>query len=987
MILLAATCLAQNPSFRHLTVNDGLVQMQVNCLYQDSRGYLWIGTKGGVSKYNGDKFENFGKKDSLIHHIVIQIIEDGEGNIWFATQKGLSRYNGEKMESFPISNDSYLSHIILDKNKGLWAIYRDGVYYFDGHNFKSLLSYPLKYVFDYSRYYNGFVADIENKGICVISKDTILQLNALNDMFKANGIYNASYNELLKKVIYNPERGNPNNYILNNDKLSKIWERDYKTNEIKNVDFGLLNTNYFYSSKGQLIMLNKQKQMMEVISEFDFDYMKSFLLDRDNNIWIGTEEGIALLFSNNAFKHYDSEPFSYIWSMVDDPPNGIWMAGHMKPLKLLTGKDSIINVSTNSINGNRFYNGALKDKKGRILFPMSPDILKYEDGKFTVIESKGISKSPNLFLFEDEERGLILSGVEGGINIFKDYKKVKYLGNKDGIHPCGYIVSIGKDKQGQYWLGSYSGLSRLNLETGNVTNYTNQNKKLPFEAVISIHTDNKGNMWFGGSEGLAIYDYERDSIYKIAADALENPVNSIVSMDSTYLFLGALDGLYVLDLATYYQSGEVNLKYYNHRNGYFGIEPTQNTILKDSEGFIWIASAISVDRIDPKKLDLSVKPLNTVITRINRNKIPFNNKQIELPYGENSVEFRYEAVGLDRPFLTQYSYRLIKEGSQTEWSAWQFEDFVTYQNLSSGNYIFEVRSRQGGNSRTTSQSASVPIKIKLDRWKEPDFYETAFYMFIVFGFLTVVSVFWAVRSRKNARKREKEQREEKRKSQYLETQAVIEQTKFHITFNGLFSLQNIILNKDWQKAQDYLVLLSKFIRRFLEASISSDVSNIGKYNDEFTLEQEIQLLQSYIDLQHKLYNGSFSYKIESNNIDTANYDLPPMLIQPIVENAILHGLNQKEGGEKFLYVEFKLDENDNLICKVEDSGIGIKEAERRRAEKQSIQFKPYKSQGTNLINKRKKLLKDIGYNVSFSTEERKGGGTIVTIKISSNYED
>lgn len=987
VILAATVCLAQYPSYRHFTVNDGLAQMQINCLYQDSRGYLWIGTKGGVSKYNGESFENLEKKDGLIQNEIIQIVEDEESNIWFANRKGLCRYNGERIESFPINNDTYFRHLVFDKDNNLCAIYNDYVYCFDGLNFQRLLNYPVKFIHDYSSYYKGFLADIESRGICLITKDTVKELPDLNLDFRQKEIYNSSYNAMLKKVIYRPQKWHTNDYILHGKKLSKIWEKNYKTFEIANVNFELLNTNFFYPSKGQLMMLNKQEQVIEVISTFSYDYMKTFLLDNKKNIWIGTEEGLVLLFSNNAFKHYNAEPFSYIWSMVDDPPNGIWLAGHKKPLKLLTNRDSIKSVSINSVNGDGFYNGALKDKKGNILFPMSPDILKYENRKFTILESRGITKSANLILFEDKDRELILSGVEGGINIFKDYQKIKYIGEKDGIHPCGYIVSIGKDRQGQYWLGSFRGLSRFNIETGNAINYTKLNKRLPFDGVISILQDHKGKMWLGGTSGLAVYDYKRDSIVAIATDVIENQVNSLMCFDSTHLFLGVLDGLYILDLVSYYNSGVVNIKYYNHRNGYLGIEPTQNTIIKDSEGFIWIASATSIDRIDPKKLDLTVKPLNTVITRINREKYPFNSKQIELPYGENNIEFRYEAVGLDRPFLTQYSLRLIKEGNETEWSTWQLEDFVTYQNLSSGNYIFEVRSRQGGQSETTSQTASIPIKIRLEWWKEPDFYETAFYIFLAFGFFTTILGFLGVKARINARKREKEQRDEKRKSQYLETQAVIEQTKFHITFNALFSLQNIILNKDWQKAQDYLVLLSKFIRRFLEASISSDVSNIGKYNDEFTLEQEIQLLQSYIDLQHKLYNGSFTYKIESNNIDAANYDLPPMLIQPIVENAILHGLNQKEDGEKLLLVEFNLDQNDNLICTVEDTGIGIKEAKRRKEEKQSIQFKPYKSQGTNLINKRKELLKEIGYNVSFSSVEREGGGTIVTIKISSNYED
>ena len=671
----------------------------------------------------------------------------------------------------------------------------------------------------------------------------------------------------------------------------------------------------------------------------------------------------------------------YIWSIVEDDANHLWLAGFRKPLNVWDGKEFIKKIS---IDENQFYFGALKDNKNNLLFPMHSGIAKYADGKIQKLNLQDNHEPPvNLVLFEDKERNLLFSGVRKGIRVFRDYTEIGYWGEKEGVHPCTFIQSIGKDKNQDYWLGSFQGLSRFDWETKQFFIYTKENEKLPYSGVITTFCDSNGNMWFGGTGGLATYDYEKDSIFLVAPNVFNDYISFITNLDSTHLLIGVINGLYVLDLAAYYDSNQVNLKHYNHRNGYLGVEPTQSAVLKDSKGFIWVASSSSIDKIDPKHLDLGHSPIATNISQLNKKKLPFGIMKTNLPKGENKLEFRFEAVGFNRPLQTQYAYKLEKVGQPTKWSEWRADDFAVFSKLSSGGYTFSVKSRQGSLSNdSSSKIASMAIKITLDWWKEPHFFKTAFVVLGVSSLLIAMLIASNYVFQSKAEKNLLELEMQKKANAYLQNQTTLAQMNPHFMFNVLQNMQGLIFSGDWKKADDYLVQLSKLIRRFLEATISGDGLEWQKENDSFTLEQEIELLTAYVSLEQQLPRNSFEFHIEKNGIDTANYDIPPMLIQPFAENAIKHGLNYKQRGEKRLLIEFSLEEDENILCVIEDTGVGRAEAKRI----QEKSYSTYKSQGTKLVERRVAYLNELGFKIKIDTKDRIGGGTIVALKISGSYD-
>ena len=134
----------------------------------------------------------------------------------------------------------------------------------------------------------------------------------------------------------------------------------------------------------------------------------------------------------------------------------------------------------------------------------------------------------------------------------------------------------------------------------------------------------------------------------------------------------------------------------------------------------------------------------------------------------------------------------------------------------------------------------------------------------------------------------------------------------HFIFNSLNSIQHLVIKDDKVSALKYLTKFGKLIRNILESSFEVHAK----------LEAEIKLLKDYLELESLRFDNAFSYEIKvDKTLDTESIKIPFMLLQPFVENGIIHGLLPKSGNDRKLTIRFK-DENDTLICEIEDNGVG-----------------------------------------------------------------
>jgi sensor histidine kinase YesM len=211
----------------------------------------------------------------------------------------------------------------------------------------------------------------------------------------------------------------------------------------------------------------------------------------------------------------------------------------------------------------------------------------------------------------------------------------------------------------------------------------------------------------------------------------------------------------------------------------------------------------------------------------------------------------------------------------------------------------------------------------------------------------------------------------------FQLQAILSQMNPHFIFNVMASLQSMILSANIEKANEYLVKMSNLVRGFLEASVSTSNSKSKDLKQSETcLQNALDVVHNYTQFQQLIYPDKFDYEIYVDpEIDPIHQTLPPMLIQPFVENAIRHGLLQK-AGKGFLKISITLTENNFLNIEIADNGIGIKKASEMMHRSNLL----YTSRGKELTLNRIKLLNEMGYNIRFDTLSS-DQGTKVTITI------
>jgi len=183
------------------------------------------------------------------------------------------------------------------------------------------------------------------------------------------------------------------------------------------------------------------------------------------------------------------------------------------------------------------------------------------------------------------------------------------------------------------------------------------------------------------------------------------------------------------------------------------------------------------------------------------------------------------------------------------------------------------------------------------------------------------------------------------------------------------------LNEKTELANKYLISFSKLIRSFLNSTVRSNATlDISSFELEVTLKEELELINLYIEFERLQYDNKFDFELNVDpSIEIDTFSIPPMIIQPFVENSIKHGLNYMEV-RGVLKVKFYLKDN-SLMCEIEDNGVG----RNRAAQMQAETIRAYKPMGIDLVMQRVKILNTLDYDIRVYTEDLSPQGTRVNI--------
>ncbi|MCP9770316.1 hypothetical protein EGI22_20615 [Lacihabitans sp. LS3-19] len=994
---------AQKYPYKVFNIKDGLSAMQCLGVFEDSRGFIWVTTKNGLNRYDGKYFKKYFVEDGLDDNSHFsQIIELPNGEISFVNGRYLFFFDNKTFTKVRIPDevkiydpadnlffDSDSNRIIFISNEPedikprLVVMYDVSQKKFSKQNFPGIngdLSFsPIFY-------------DKKDKSFYGIS---ISSRNIKEGIFKfRNGKYEKIYDTYLREGVYISQTFK--NHIL---LKFKDLEGDYidlyktvngsfipllkrkKTNMVIEV-LNPINEDQVVSNGSSVYYIKKGSKKIELIaSELGASRVGQSSSD-GKTIWIPTEKGL-LQFINNGIRYFDEKEAEYIWSVTEDDKNNIWMLPfggaikifdgnkiysenrHLKLFPFIKSNQTVANYREGSL----FYFSAFKDMHGTLWLPNTSCQLQFKNGSF-----KRTNENAAYFNFYDKEHDYVFQAGNHGINLFPSLRpnEIFTLYGKKDLIPYQNYMYIYKDRKKRYWLGGWGGMNRFEsfseIFKKRSKEYSIAKKNIPFKGFITMFEDADSILWAGTTSGLYYYVESDDSWKQVLPNQIKKFVTLIGEISEDKLIIGVDEGLMILDRHKLKAGQAALIKLYNYHNGFDGLEPGQNGLFKDSKGRLWITSGSILSYLEPDKLDLDNSQLKPYIDKINYKNVAFTN-DVNLAFEENNFHVEVGAVGFNRPLESLYSFAI----DDKPWSSWQKSSEYFVPAMPNGQHQIKVRAKTNGILDNELIPKVLTVNIQAPFYKSPNFSK---YLGVACLFLFSWFLYSFVRSRYEKRKLA----EKERTINYLQIQTLQAQLNPHFLFNALSSLQHLILKKETVLAKSSLTKLATLMRSYLESSVSANNPRIRK--NEISLRHKIELLNSYLDLESIQHNDKFSYVIETSpDLPLDSIKLPPLIIQPFVENAIKHGLVHKEGKGSLVVKFEQIDEV--LICTIDDDGIGRKAA----AEIKKRSEHSYKSYGTHLVHERVKLLNETDYKIEIQTIDKAEGGTRVIIKIAQKYED
>lgn len=910
----------QEYSYVHYSPTEGLVQNQIMCCFQDSKGFIWLGTKGGLSRFDGLEFKNYTVNEGLAANFINHITEDSSGNILAFTRKGFSYFIDNKIYNFFCNIDGFDYNTILsykETKKHNWVIvcFSDSVFHYinfkDG-TFKSdsIINNSLK---DFKFSKTPMVDFVKFNNY----KNTLFFTNNGSELYTLHdGIITKELESFakIKKIFW----GDDNQlYLYINDKIYRYYNNQllFYTKILNEIPKDLYES-FFIDKRGKFYYIDNENHLHigSYIDQYKNSVYNRGFVDKEGILWLWGEAGLHKIQSQ-AFVNYIPDKCAInnnVWCISEDKNKNIYFGSFEGSLvKYYNGKFERVNLAQKikllhrQIN---FYIGNAIDKYKNIFFAI-PDIYSFDGNSFKKLDC--IEKEySSLFTYYNSSDEKILAGTNLGL-LIKEKNKTGlfynvYPGNEKGRN----IVSIVKDKFNRYWFGGFSKISIL--DKNKVIHFPD--KKFPFKyGGNTMYVDYRGNIWIGNEKGLFLYDYK--SFKKINNSYFNSISGFITAIDNKHLLIGNMNQLGVFYLENYYISGKPFIKLYNKSNGFWGAECGQNGAFKDSKGYLWIPAADRVVRFDPTlKVINRIQP-NVFIKGISiidknmhkniiRNEITQKGK-ITLNHTQKDIRFDYLAVNTTAPERVKYKYYL--EGYDKVWTEATSLRFVVYTNLQSGDYNFYLSACNEDNIWTDIPQM-VSIKILEAYWK------TIWFNIMIITVIIGISVLLTYLYFLRRKKKQIDKLENDKMITELQLNTIKGQIDPHFTFNVINSIASVIYKEDKQCALNIFTKFSNLLRIVINSSSQTFR----------TIDEEIIFVNNYLEIEKFRFKDKFDFVISiDNNVDKFK-NIPKMIIQTHVENAIKHGLMHKEkNGILAITIAATNDETEIII---EDNGIGREKA-------------------------------------------------------------
>ncbi len=921
LLLPTANFFSQTYHFRNYSVDDGLPFIEVYTIFQDSKGNLWSGGYGGLSRFDGNTFSNFSPKNGLANHWVTSIAEDKDGNILAGTISGMSVFDGKKFTT--VKNelpDEHVNCIVTDKKGRTWIGTERGLAVHENSRYKKVSGANTLALFCSS---DGRVYAGTNDAVLAFPNDeaTAVPLPGMH--------VNAICEDNEKKIWVGTDKGL---FRLEEPKTIFTAANGLPDDKVRALVCGKQNEIWIATAKGLCKYKDGKITAYRIRPDINSNITGCLFLDYEDNLWIGSFSGL-FRYRGGAFTTYsytDGFSTTFIFPVRRDADHNLWVGTNNGGIYRMEGNRFVNYTEKDGLSGNN-VNDLCLDSRKDFWIGTNKGLSKLVPGKKVsfrnyTMKDGIISDSVNCIL--EDKNGVLWLGGHNGLTRLQD-GKISAIELKNDV-PHFDVWYIFQDSRGRIWAGTYPGGVFVSNDEGKNFRYFNKESGFPSKSIFAIEEDYAGNIYFGTLDGVFRYD-GKSFVQFSEKDGMSSDLVylAICDKEKKNIWVGTNQGLNKIDLEAFNATGKKIIEPFGKEEGFSGVECNSNGAYREQDGSIWFGTVNGLIRYDPAEYRPNYAESKTSITGIsifyNDTLIPRN---AELSWDQNSISIRYSGICLTNPDKVRYRHFL--EGFESDWSPESKSNFSTYSNLPPGKYVFKVMSRNN-EGKWNTKPAAFAFTILTPWWKT-----ALFRIAIIFTFILLLLS--AFRARLNRVRRREEAR---LKMATTELKALRAQMNPHFLFNSLNSIQNFIQGSEIDSASKYLNKFARLMRTILNHSEKISIS----------LREEIDSLRLYLELETLRFENKFEYRIDvDEKVDLDYYQIPAMLLQPYVENAILHGIIPK-GTKGALEIKIAMSET-HIICTITDNGIGRKAA----AEMKARSARKHESMGMKITRDRLEAL-------------------------------
>lgn len=960
IISLIGICLsvAYGQEYTRYTTKEGLPSNNIYDITQDSLGFIWFNTNRGVVKFDGSKFKIFTIKDGLPNNDIWKLLVDNKNRIWFNSK---SKYQGyikdDSVYKFPSMHGKVMTPQFRNINNKIWLC--------EGASYYELLNDTF---FDRSRV--EFTKIIEKRAR--LRKKYLISTEELNQYYSHNKklLFLSTYNSIIMAEL----DGSYSEKITLNEPLPIVTEK------IMDEKSGiLLDSCFYYLTQNGITFLNIYTKKTK---SYDFQKLIGSKITRDAFCYLNNEQ-IHLCLPNHLFlldnKYKITNVFHFpefnknIYSFLDKN-NNIW----------LNNEDGVVLITETKAKSTNFLPNRKIQKIGllnsKVIVGVSNDgFYELDYKKDTFIKNPTYKSGFNIYSIPrgyNQEKSY-LCGDFHSYEITKNASKKLTFKDPERDVIYSSLKDFVKFNNKHYWINNGAFFQSDTLTY-----------KVDFFIVkygLLYIKKFKDSLYVGGGDGLFIYEKEKLNRLNKNNTLLETPITSMES-DSNYLYIGtdgrgiylhdknnntthitSTDGLIVqriirdnnrLLLATQQGVKTVSLDMNDIgtskiTNSFYESDGLLQNNINDiflEDSLLWVATDLGLSRII---INSSIFKKTIPIT------FDFKNDTVTYQYSSsNQISVNFHALDyVNQQYLT-YEYRLLP--STKEWSSTN-PGTINFSGLSSTLHTLEVRVTDQHNNQSIGKQH---IQI-LPAWWQTICAKIGFVVSIGLALFLLVKYIQLT-----IRVSEHRKAERKTKLAGLELQALRSQMNPHFVHNSLNAIKYYIQRNEVELSEEYLVKFSKLIRLFFEFSRRENI----------TLDEEIDLLTVYLHIEKLRFEEKLTYEIiVDHQLDIEDQLIPSMILQPIVENAVNHGLfHKKEKGK--VTITIKSINSYSYYIIIEDDGIGINKAKKIY----DASSENYQSKSSEVLQDRLELLKqnnmwDITYEIVDLSEKDMNQGTRVNL--------